>query len=81
MKSEKDLNLTLYFDVYGEFLTEKQARVFDYYYNDDLSLAEIGAEMGVSRQGVLDVLRRAQQKLTDMEVKLGLVAKRLSEER
>ncbi len=73
MKSEKDLELPLYYDFYGSFLTEKQSKVFDLYYNDDLSLAEIAQETGVSRQGVLDTVKRAREKLYDMENKLGLV--------
>ncbi|MBC5647114.1 YlxM family DNA-binding protein [Christensenella tenuis] len=74
MKREKDLSLSLYYDFYGEFLTEKQAKLFKLYYNDDYSLAEIAQECGISRQGVLDTLKRAQAKLKDMEGKLGLVA-------
>ncbi|WP_066647577.1 YlxM family DNA-binding protein [Christensenella timonensis] len=81
MKREKDLKLSLYYDFYGEFLTQKQASVFALYYNDDYSLAEIAQECGISRQGVLDTLRRAQVKLEDMERKLGLVEKQLGEEK
>lgn len=77
MKSEKDLGLSLYYDFYGGFLTDKQAKVFELYYNDDYSLAEIAQECGVTRQGVLDTLKRAQAKLEDMEQKLGLVKKQL----
>ena len=74
MKHEKDLSLILYYDFYGEFLTERQAKIFELYYNDDYSLAEIAQECGISRQGVLDALKRAEVKLKDMENKLGLIA-------
>ncbi|HBU11899.1 MAG TPA: hypothetical protein DEB31_03995 [Clostridiales bacterium] len=77
MKSEKDLNLPLYYDLYGSFLTEKQAKVFELYYNDDLSLAEIAREMAISRQGVMDTVKRSRNKLYGMEEKLGLVKKEL----
>lgn len=77
MKHEKDLKLPLYYDFYGGFLTEKQAKAVDMYYNDDLSLAEIAQEFGVSRQGVLDTLSRARKKLYDMEEKLGLVRREM----
>ncbi|MDL2237264.1 hypothetical protein LJC56_05480 [Christensenellaceae bacterium OttesenSCG-928-K19] len=77
MKSEKDLDLPLYYDFYGSFLTEKQAKVFEMYYNDDLSLAEIAQEMEISRQGVMDTVKRSRKKLYDMEEKLGLVKKEL----
>jgi len=75
MKSEKDLNMPLYYDFYGEFLTEKQARFFEMYYNDDLSLAEIAEVTGITRQGARDVIERARRKMQDMESKLGLVKK------
>ena len=75
MGFEKDLKWALYLDEYGGFLTEKQRRIFDLYYNEDCSLAEIAEQTGISRQGVLDALRRAQAKLKDCESKLGLVAK------
>lgn len=81
MKHEKDLSLSLYYDFYGEFLTEKQAKLFDCYYNDDYSLAEIAQEFGITRQGVLDTLKRAQTKLIDMENKLGLVEKQLGKDK
>lgn len=76
---EKDLNLPIYYDFYGEFLTEKQARFFEMYYNDDMSLAEIAEESGISRQGVRDALERAKKKMHDMENKLGLVGKQVME--
>lgn len=79
MSYEKDLNMSIYYDYYGEFLTPKQRTVFEYYYNDDYSLAEIAAELGVSRQGVLDVLKRAAGKMKNMEAKLGLVQRQAEE--
>ena len=53
-------------------LTEKQRAVVEYYYNDDLSLGEIGANEGISRQGVRDAIKRAEAQLLDMEERLGL---------
>ncbi len=64
---------TMLFDFYGELLTEKQREYFDLHCNDDLSLAEIAAEAGISRQGVWDILRRAEAALRDIEEKTGLV--------
>lgn len=43
---------TMLFDFYGELLTEKQREYYDLHYNQDLSLAEIAASSGISRQGV-----------------------------
>ena len=49
---EKNLGMGLLLDFYGDLLPEKRRTVMDYYYNDDLSLAEIADEIGISRQGV-----------------------------
>lgn len=61
------------FDFYGELLTEKQREYFELHYGDDLSLGEIAAMSGVSRQAVWDNIRRAESYLNDIEAKLGLV--------
>jgi len=45
------------------------------YYNHDLSLAEIGDELGITKQGVSDILKRAEDKLYNFEKNLGLVKK------
>ena len=69
------LEMTLLFDYYGDLLTEKQKTCFDLYYNQDLSLAEIAEEAGISRQGVHDSLARAEAALLAMEEKTGCVAR------
>ena len=74
----KDMTISLLFDFYGEILTDKQQDVIDYYYNDDLSLAEISEHRGITRQGVRDSIKRAEATLLEMEDKLGL-AKRFRE--
>ena len=50
-------------------------RSVELYYIHDLSLAEIGNELNITRQGVFDVLRRSEQKLYQHEESLGLVKK------
>jgi len=70
---EKFAQMALLLDVYGELLTPKQRDVMDYYYNHDLSLAEIAEQYGISRQGVHDLIKRAEQTLTDVEQKIGAV--------
>lgn len=72
---QTSLQMTLLFDYYGELLTEKQNTFFDLYYNQDLSLAEISEEAGISRQGVHDALAKAEAALLSFEEKLGCVAK------
>ena len=66
---------TMLFDFYGELLTEKQREYFDLHYNSDLSLAEIAESSGISRQGVWDIIRRAEAILRETEEKTGLVAR------
>ena len=68
----KDLHITFLLDFYGDMLTEKQREVVECYYNEDLSLAEIAEEKGITRQGVRDAIKRAEQQLIEMEERLGL---------
>ena len=56
----KDLRITFLLDFYGDMLTEKQREVVECYYNEDLSLAEIAEEKGITRQGVRDGIKRAE---------------------
>lgn len=70
---EKDLRISLLLDFYGRMLTEKQREVVEYYYNEDLSLAEIAQHSGITRQGVRDSIKRAEAQLLDCEEKLGLM--------
>ena len=74
----KNLEIAYLLDFYGDMLTEKQRNAIDLYYNDDLSLAEIAQAADISRQGVRDNIKRAEQILTELEEKLGL-AKRFSD--
>lgn len=71
----KPLEMSLLFDFYGELLTSKQQELFHLYYGEDLSLAEIAELVGVSRQGVRDVIKRAENTLYEMERRLQLVAR------
>lgn len=70
---EKNLNISLLLDFYGQMLTEKQREVVEFYYNEDLSLAEIAQHSGITRQGVRDSIKRAESQLLDCEEKLGLM--------
>ena len=65
--------MTMLYDFYGELLTDRQKEFFDYYYNDDLSLAEIAENYAISRQGVRDTIVRAERTLEDVEEKTGLI--------
>jgi uncharacterized protein len=74
-------HMILLYDYYGETLTAKQRECFDLYYNDDLSLAEIAENAGISRQGVRDNIVRAENALNAMEEKAGLLARRHENQR
>lgn len=69
------LNRSILLDYYGELLTEKQRECFDLHYNEDLSLSEIAEQLGISRQGVWDNIRRAESAMQEMERKTGLIRK------
>lgn len=72
-----NVQMLLLFDYYGELLTERQRMCFDLKYNQDLSLAEIAQELGVSRQGVFDNITRAEAHMVNMEEKTGCVRRLL----
>ena len=74
----KDLAVSVLLDFYGELLTPKQAEALDLYYNQDLSLAEIADDTGVSRQGVRAFIKQGEAHLVNFEEKLGM-AKRFAE--
>ena len=69
---EKDLKIAFLLDFYGDVLSERKRIVLDYYYNDDCSLAEIAEEIGISRQGVRELIKKAEEELRFYEEKLGL---------
>ena len=71
----KNLDVINLFDIYGEMLTQKQQDFICYYYNDDLSLAEIAENEGITRQGVRDAIKRAEAQLFSFEEHLGLYEK------
>ncbi len=67
------INTCLALDFYGKLLTDKMREIMEYYYFDDLSLAEIAEDVGISRQAVHDTVRRAGNLLEEYEEKLGLI--------
>lgn len=70
----KDLEtVALLLDFYGPLLTPRQQELMRAYYLEDLSLAEIAGEDGVSRQAVHDLIKRSEAALHEYEAKLGLV--------
>lgn len=69
------LKQTLLYDFYGELLTEHQKQIYEDYVLNDLSLGEIAESVGISRQGVHDLIKRCDKALNGYEEKLHLVDK------
>ena len=65
--------MALLYDFYGDMLTDRQKEFYDLYYNEDLSLAEIAENYGISRQGVRDVIVRAEAAMTEIEDKTHII--------
>ncbi len=74
MMEEKVEQAYLY-DFYGELLNEHQRKIYEDFVFEDLTLAEIAAEEGISRQGVHDMVKRCTRTLEGYEEKLHLVEK------
>lgn len=76
---ERFVRVSQMYDFYGKLLTAKQRQAVEWYFEHDLSLAEIADEIGTSRQAVHDLLRRSEQAFASYEEKLGL-AKRYADQ-
>lgn len=63
------------YDFYGELLNDHQKQIYEDFVLGDLSLGEIAAEQGISRQGVHDMIKRCTKTLEGYEEKLHLIEK------
>ena len=70
---EKNIEISLLLDFYGGLLKPDASQMIDLYYNEDLSLSEIAAQTGITRQGVRDRIKRCEQNLFELEQKLGML--------
>ena len=71
----KNLEMSYLLDFYGNALTEKQQEMMIQYYNDDLSLSEIGENFGITRQGVRDAIKHGESSLLELEEKVGFAGR------
>ena len=79
---KKDWKISVLLDLYGKlFLTDKQYKVVDLYYNADLSLSEIAQQEAITRQGVRDSIKRGEIALLEAEEKLRFYEKQLESEK
>ncbi len=77
---EKNVKVSILLDIYGKMLTEKQYKLLDDYYNNDLSLSEIAENERITRQAVRDNLKKGENKLSQFEEKLLFMKKTLEKE-
>ncbi len=75
MKVEESLYYNKLFDSYGKLLSKGQQEIMSAYLIDDLTVSEIAQNMLISRQAVLDSIRKAEIKLEKLESELGFVKK------
>ncbi|MDE6029663.1 MAG: DNA-binding protein [Clostridiales bacterium] len=69
----KDLSMTRLCDAYGALLTPHRLEIIRNYYDDDLSLAEIAENFGITRQAALCSIKQAEKQLLEYEAKLKVV--------
>ena len=76
----KELKFVMLLDCYGDLLTDHQRSIMEMYYCEDLSLAEIGQPLNITRQAVRSIIKRTEEILLNYEEKLGF-AERLGKMR
>ena len=69
---EKNMKVAYLLDFYADVLDEHTGSVMKAYYEDDLSLAEIAADVGISRQGIRHLIKKGEERIEFFESKLGL---------
>lgn len=72
---QKNVEISILCEIYGKLLTEKQYQALDDYYNNDMSLAEIAENTGISRQAVRDLIKKGEEKLFEYEGILKIMRK------
>lgn len=78
---EKNVEVCLLLDFYGKMLTDRQREIMMLYYEDNLSLTEIADELGISKQGVSDSIKRSEKVLYETENKLFLLKQYMQEKK
>ena len=73
MNLEERVQIAILPKYYGRLLTERQQSILNMYVDNNLSLAEVSEELGISRQAVKDALDNSMQTLKDTEEKLKLI--------
>lgn len=72
---EEKIKISILLTLYGNLLTETQRKYMDLYYNEDLSLSEIGDNENITRQAVRTILVKSKKKLQEYEEQLQFMQK------
>lgn len=67
---DKNIEMTMLYDIYGKLLTTKQQQIFEEYYLYNLSLREIAQNREISYQGVRDSIKSSESMLKNFEDKI-----------
>ena len=78
---DKKIEISMLCQIYGKLLTEKQFEYINDYYNNDLSLAELAENYGITRQAVRDIIKKGENKLFEYEEKLQIMKTTLNTEK
>lgn len=70
---DKNIKITILFDIYGKLLTNKQQEIFKEYYLYNLSLREIAQNRNISYQGVRDSIKSSENMLENFEKSVGML--------
>ena len=77
---EKNVKVSMLCEVYGNLLTKTQLSILQDYYDKDLSLSEIAQNQEITRQAVRDIIKKGENKLFELEEKLGIMKKTFKQE-
>ena len=72
---EEKIQISILLSLYGNLLTKTQQKYMDLYYNEDLSLSEIGENENITRQAVRTILVKSKNKLQEYEKNLKFMSK------
>ena len=78
---EKNVEVSILCQLYGNLLTNKQYEFLNDYYNNDLSLSEIAENNNITRQAVRDIIKKGEKKLFEYEEKLMFMKRTLNQEK
>ena len=78
---EKNVEISMLCQTYGNLLTKKQLEILIDYYDNDLSLSEIAENHNITRQAVRDNIKKGEKKLFEYEEKLKIMKRMLKREK